>query len=186
MAGPNGINCAGSAPSLAGGQFLVSNIPIGAIALASVGTNTTGIIQLWVSEIFIPCNRFAKTVGFLQGGTAGTDKAAALIYDSQGVLIASSAVAGTNLNGSANSFLELSISLDGAGATITGVQLYGPGQYYIAIQLNGTAAGDIQTIGAPYLLCAGLVAAGVFGTFPATITVPTTFTAAKGPICYVK
>lgn len=186
MALPNGINCAGPAPSLPGGQFLVSNVPIGSIALASMGTNTAGVIQLWVSEIFIPCNRFVTKVGFLQGGTAGTDKAAATIYDSQGVLIASSAVAGTNLNGSANSFLELTISLDGAGATIGGVNLYGPGQYYIGIQLNGTAAGDIQTIAAPYLLCAGLVAAGVFGTFPSTITVPTTFTAAKGTFCYVK
>lgn len=38
MALPNGVNCAGSAPSVPGGQFLVSNIPLGAIALASGDT----------------------------------------------------------------------------------------------------------------------------------------------------
>ena len=185
MALPNGVNCAGSAPSLPGGQFLVSNLPIGPVALASIGTNTTGIIQLWVTEIFIPCNRRATKVGFLQGGTATTDKAAALIYDSQGVLIASSPVAGTTLSG-ANTFLELTITLDGAGNTITAVDLYGPGQYYVAIQTSGTTAGDLQTVPAPYLMCAGIVAAGTFGTFPATIAVPTTFTAAKGPVVYIK
>lgn len=185
MANPNGIEPQGSPPATAGGSFLVSNIPIGAIALASVGTNTTGVIQLWVSEIFIPCNRFVTKVGFLQGGTATTDKAAATIYDSQGVLIASSPVAGTTLSG-ANTFLELTITLDGAGAAIGGIKLYGPGQYYIGIQLSGTTAGDIQTINAPYLLCAGSVAAGVFGTFPASIAVPTTFTANKAPCLYVK
>src|SRR5258708_22222943 len=185
MALPNGVNCAGSAPSVPGGKLKVSNIPIGSVALASIGTNTADIIQLWVTDIFIPCNRFVTKVGFLQGGTATTDKAAATIYDSQGVLIASSPVAGTTLSG-ANTFLELSITLDGAGNTITGVAIYGPGQYYIGIQDSGVTAGALQTLPNPYLdVCAGVVAAGVFGTFPATITVPKTFTAASGPIVYV-
>jgi hypothetical protein len=138
-----------------------------------------------MTDIFIPVNRFVTKVGFLQGGTAGTDKAAATIYDSQGVLIASSPVAGHEPE-RPNTFLELTITLDGAGATISGVPLYGPGQYYIGIQLNGTAAGDIQTVASPYFdICANAVAAGVFGTFPTTVTVPTTFTTAKGPIVYV-
>lgn len=186
MALPNGLNCAGSAPSVAGGGFTIGNIPIGPVALATVGTNTTGVIQLWMTDIFVPVNRFATKIGFLQGGTAGTDKGACTIYDSQGVLIASTPVAGTSLNASANSFLELTITLDGAGGTITGIQLYGPGQYYVGLQINGTAAGDIQTLPVPYLVCAGVVAAGVFGTFPATVTVPKTFTAASGPIVYIK
>lgn len=182
---PNGVNCAGSAPSIQGGQFIISNLPIGPVALASIGTNTTGVIQLWLSEIFVPVNRFATKIGLLQGGTATTDKAAATVYDSQGVLIASTPVAGTTLSG-ANTFLELTITLDGAGNTVPGVQLYGPGQYYIGVQLNGTTAGDIQTVAAPYLICTGVVAAGVFGTFPGAITVPKTFTAGQGPIVYIK
>jgi len=172
-------------PSVPGGKLKISNVPIGAVALASMGTNTTGVIQLWVTDIWIPVNRFITKVGFLQGGTATTDKAAALVYNSAGSLIASSPVAGTTLSG-ANTFLELTLTLDGAGNSQTGVQLYGPSQYYIAIQLSGTTAGDIQTVPAPYLdICANSVAAGVFGTFPASITVPTTFTAGKAPIVYV-
>jgi len=182
---PNGIDCRGSAPSLPGGAFLISNIPIGAIALASMGTNTTDIIQLWVTEIFVPINRFATKIGVLQGGTATTDNILAAIYDSQGALVGSTPLAGTIL-ATANTFLELTITLNSAGATVGGLQLYGPGQYYVAVQGSGTTAGALQTVAAPYLICAGLVAAGVFGTLPASITVPTTFTAAKGPIVYIK
>jgi len=186
MALPNGINCAGEAPSVSGGKLRISNIPLGSVALASVGTNTADVVQLWVTDIWVPVNRFIKTIGVLQGGTAGTDKILVAVYNSAGALIASSALAGVSLNSSANTFLELSLALDGAGAAVTGVQLYGPGQYYIAVQGNGTAAGAIQTVNAPYLdICANSVTAGVFGTLPATIAVPITFTANKAPVVYV-
>lgn len=187
MALPNGINCAGSPPSVPGGKLKLSNIPIGPTALASIGTNTTDAIQLWVTDLWVPVNRFITKVGVLQGGTAGTDKILVTVYDSQGVLLASSALAGLALNSSANTFLELSIALNGAGAAVTGVQLYGPGQYYIGVQGNGTAAGAIQTIKtATYIdVCTGAVAAGAFGTIPATIAVPTSFNADTGPIVYV-
>ncbi len=184
MANPNGMNCAGSPPSVPGGKLKITNIPIGAIALASVGTNTTDIIQLWVTDIWVPVNRFVKTVQVLQGGTATTDNILVAIYDSQGVLIASSALAGVILSG-ANTFLSLSLSLDGAGASLPGggVQLYGPGQYYVAVQGSGTTAGAIQTVASPYFdICAGSVTAGTFGTIPSPITVPTTFTTAKAPV----
>lgn len=180
-----GIDVQAAVPSVKGGGFIVSNVPIGPVALASIGTNTTGVIQLWLSEIFIPVNRDVTKIGFLQGGTAAVDKALCCIYSSAGKLVASAALAGVTLSG-ANTFQEQAIALDGSGAAITSVSLLGPSQYYIGVQLNGTAAGDIQTVPAPYLLCAGVAAAGSFGTLPASITVPTTFTAANGPICYVK
>jgi hypothetical protein len=70
---------------------------------------------------------------------------------------------------------------------LTTVQLYGPAQYWIAIQGNGTAAGAIQTIPAStFVDVLTNVVAGTFGTVPATITPPTTFTAGQGPIVYVK
>lgn len=173
-------------PSVQGAQLVVSNIPIGSVAYASIGTNTTDIIQLWVTDIFIPCNRLITTVGVLQGGTATTDKILVAIYDAQGNLLASSAKAG-KLLATANTFTELALALDGSGAAKTSLQLYGPAQYYIAVQGNGTTAGAIQTIPTATFLnvCAGVVAAGTFGTLPAKITVPVTFTADKGPIIYV-
>ena len=172
-------------PSVAGGKLKITNIPIGSVALASIGTNTTDVIQLWVTDIYVPVNRVITTVGVLQGGTATTDNILVAIYNSSGVLLASSALAGVLLSG-ANTFKELTLALSGAGAAMTSLQLYGPQQYYIAVQGSGTTAGAIQTLPAPYLdVCAGSVAAGTFGTIPSSITVPTTFTAAKAPIVYI-
>lgn len=182
-----GINPTGvSTGSVQGGSLFVSTVPIGPIALASIGGNTTDAIQLWLSEMFVPCNRFATKVGVLQGGTAGTDSIIAVIYDSTGALVGSSALAGLALNGSGNTFLEATITLNGAGTTVPGVQLFGPGQYFVGVQGNGTAAGALQTLSAPYLMPCNSAVAGSFGTLPATITVPTAFVSAKGPICYIK
>src|SRR6266699_1870432 len=186
MANPPGIDIALESPSVPGGKLKLSNVPIGAVSLAAMGTNTTDVIQLWMTDIWVPVNRFITKVGVLQGGTATTDNIAVTVYNSNGKLLASSAVAGSVLNGSANTFIELTLTLDGVGAVITGLQLFGPSQYYIGVQGNGTAAGAIQTVPAPYLdICANSVVAGVFGTFPASITVPTTFNAGKAPIVYI-
>ena len=175
--------------NVAGGQLICSNIPIGSVALASIGTNTADIIQLWVTDILVPYNRIVSNISILSGGTATTDNWLAAIYDSYGTLIASTALAGQIL-ATANTWQTQAIALKYARGTTTStaatsVQLNGPQQYYIAVQGNGTAAGAIQTIPAPYQNCAGIIAAGTFGTIPATITVPTTFTAAKGPIVYL-
>ena len=175
--------------NVAGGQLICSNISIGAVALASIGTNTADIIQLWVTDIEVPYNRIVKNVSILSGGTATTDNWLWAIYDSYGTLVASSALTG-QLLATANSWQTQPIASTYARGTTnataaTQVQLYGPQQYYIAIQGNGTAAGAIQTVPAPYQICAGVIAAGTFGTIPATITVPTTFTAAKAPIVYL-
>lgn len=187
MPGSSGINATGVTTSSApGGSLYLSTSALGPIALASIGNNTTNAIQLWLTEIFVPCNRFATKVGILQGATAGTDKILAVIYDSAGNLIGSSALTGVNLNGSANTFLELTLALDGAGLTVPGVQLFGPGQYFVGCQGNGTAAGALQTYAAPYMMACNSAAAGVFGTLPASITAPTAFVSAKGPIAYIK
>lgn len=182
-----GINATGVSTSTAqGGGLLISSIPIGPIALASIGSNTTDVIQLFLTEIFVPCNRFATKIGILQGGTAGTDSIIGVIYDSAGALVGSTTLAGTALNSSANTFLEMAIIRDSGGNLVTGVQLFGPGQYFVGCQGNGTAAGAIQTFAAPYLMPCNSASAGVFATLPATITVPTAFVASKGPIAYIK
>lgn len=164
---------------VAGTRLAMSNVPIGSVAYASVGTNTTDIAgQLWVTDIWIPVSKMITKIGFLQGGTATTDNTLVAIYDSTGALLGNSNTAGVVLSG-ANTFQEQTL--------LSAVQLYGPQQYFIAVQGNGTAAGAIQTIPASTFVdvVAGSIA-GVFGTVPATITVPTTFTATKGPFVYVK
>lgn len=157
----------------------VSNIPIGSVAYASVGTNTADINgQLWITDIIVPSNMVVSAIGFLQGGTATTDNVLAAIYDAGGNRLGNSATAGVTLSG-ASTFAERTL--------LTPVQLYGPNRYYVAIQGNGTAAGAIQTI--PTATFVGVLAgtlAGTFGTVPASIVVPTTFTAGAGPVVYLK
>jgi hypothetical protein len=162
-----------------GNRLAMSNIPIGSVAYASAGTNTADINgQLWITDIWIPISKAITKIGFLQGGTATTDNFLAAIYDSTGTLLGNSATAGVVLSG-ASTFAERTL--------LATVQLYGPAQYWIAIQGNGTAAGAIQTIPAStFVDVLTNVVAGTFGTVPATITPPTTFTAGQGPIVYVK
>lgn len=156
----------------------ISNIPIGSVAYASVGTNTTDIAgQLWVTDIIVPNNFVVSSIGVLQGGTATTDNILVAIFDGAGNRLATSALAGSLL-ATANTFKEL--------ALLSSVQLF-PNRYFVAVQGNGTAAGAIQTI--PTLTFVGVVAgviAGAFGTVPAVINPPTTFTAGSGPIVYLK
>lgn len=157
----------------------LSNVPIGSVAYASVGTNTADINgQLWITDIIVPYNMVCSTIGFLQGGTATTDNTLVAIFDGGGNRLGTSNLSGVVLSG-ANTFQEQ--------ALLASVQLYGPNRYYVAVQGNGTAAGAIQTL--PVSTFVGVLAgsvAGTFGTVPANIVVPTTFTATKGPVIYLK
>lgn len=157
----------------------VSNIPIGSVAYASVGTNTTDVAgQLWVTDIIIPTTMVVSSIGFLQGGTATTDNVLVALFDGAGNRLGNSNLSGVTLSG-ASTFQEQ--------ALLTAVLCQGPARYYIAVQGNGTAAGAIQTI--PTSTFVGVNAgsiAGSFGTVPAIIVPPTTFTAGKAPIVYVK
>lgn len=175
-----------------GGKLRVSNIPIGSVAYASLGNNTTDVNgQLWITDILVPFNRTVSTIGVLSGGTATTDKWIAAIYDSFGVLIASTAVAGQTLSG-ANTFQTQAIALNYARGTTTAtaatsVALSGPQQYFVVVQGNGTQAGSFSTVAAStYIDVVGSIVAGTFGTLPASITVPTTFTANQAPIIYLQ
>ena len=155
----------------------ISNVPIGSVAYASVGTNTTDVAgQFWITDIIIPYNLVISKIGFLQGGTATTNNTLVAIFDDAGNRLGTSALTGVVLSG-ANTFQEQ--------ALLTPVQLYGPNRYYIAVQGNGTAAGAIQTI--PTATFVGVMAgvvAGAFGTVPAQLAMPTTFSAGSGPIVY--
>jgi hypothetical protein len=154
-----------------------SNINIGPTALTSIGTNTTDVNgQLWVSDIFIPISRSITTIGFLQGGTATTDKCLVAIYNAAGTLLGNSATAGVTLSG-ANTFQEQALTAS--------VALTGPGTYFVALQCNGTAAGAFQILASPNIMNRSSVVSGTFGTVPATITPPTSWTTGQAPVVYV-
>jgi hypothetical protein len=169
-----------------GGKLAVSNIQIGDVAYASLGTNTTDVAgQFWITDLFVPYNRTVTAVNVLQGGTATTDNILAVVYDSFGNFVASSALAGLVLSG-ANTFRSLSLVLGPGGAAITSARLLGPQRYFVAVQGNGTAAGAIRTVAAStYIDVLGSILAGTFGTIPTSITPPTTFTAGNAPIVFL-
>ena len=175
-----------------GGQLAISNIPVGAVAYSSLGTSTTNIIQLWVTDIWLEVNRVVSNIQFLQGSGSNTDNWVGVIYDSYGHIVASTAVAGIAQSG-ANTFQTQAIGLAYSynpvtaaytSAAATSVTLYGPQQYFVGIQINNTTANAIRLIAASTYtgVCCGSVAAGTFGTIPSTISPVTTFTATKGPI----
>ena len=158
----------------AAGPLSVANYPMGSVALASIGTNTADVAgQLWVTGVWVPASKTITKINYLSGGTATTDNFLVAIYDANGKLLGSSAAAGV-LVATANIFQSISLT---ASTTLSG-----PGLYYVAVQGNGTAAGAIQTLSALYNTVPTTVVSGTFGTVPASITVPTTFTAANGPV----
>ena len=142
-------------------------------AFASAGTNTTMVAgTLYRSEIQVPFLATWTGIGILNGTTAGTDNGLVALYDSNGVLITNSAVAGA-LSAGANAFQNR--------AFLNTVTLT-PGRYFIAYQQNGTTA-TIRTHAAANggnQMTAS--STGTFGTIPASFTAPTTFTADVGPI----
>lgn len=133
------------------------------------GTDTAGIAgQVWIGELRVGRNALLTGLSYLIGSVGGTDKAIAFLFNSAGVVVATSALAGTTV-GTAATFQRL--------AFIAAYQA-APGLYYVGIQYNGTtaklrtqAAGDHNTG----------VASQTFGT-PVAITPPSTFTAANAPI----
>ncbi len=139
-------------------------------AALTTGTDTAGVSTvIWVSELRINGNVLITGLSYLIGSVGGTDKAIAILYDSAGNVLASSALAGATV-GTAATFQRL--------AFIAAYKA-GPGLYYVGISTNGTtakirtqAAGDHNT---------GQITGQTFGTLVA-ITPPTTFTAAMAPI----
>lgn len=110
-------------------------------------------------------------VGVRLGTAGGTDNWIVELHGPTGLLLATSATAGT-LAGTAATWQQIPFT-----AVYT---VFTPGTYYIALQSNGTTA-KFDSVNAPALT--GVVtgsATGVFGT-GASITPPTTYTANLGP-----
>lgn len=154
----------------------IFNVQLSGTALTGIGTDGASVAgTLYYSQIFLPANKTLTGVAVLNGTTVGTDKLIGALYDSEGTLVANSALAGATGSG-ADSFQELAFT-----STYDAV---GPRTYFVALQVNGTTHQN-QRMAASTPLCWTGSATGTFGTLPASITPPTTFTADKGPIAYV-
>lgn len=109
-------------------------------------------------------------ISVLVGATGGTDKLIAELHDSTGALLATSATAGVTC-GTAGTWQQL---------PFTSVYQAAPGDYFVAIQVNGNTC-RIAAYNAPTSPLLTGTAAGTFGT-GASITPPTTYTAGDGPV----
>lgn len=163
-------------PAFLQGNSLLPNISLGSLALTSYETNgvaqTAGDVNL--SEIFVPYWNTWKGVGVLNGTTVGTNKWITVLYGTSGVLLANSAVAGT-LSTGASVMQNLSF---------VSPILLAPGRYFIGVQADGgtDTIRHVLSANGSNVICTKLTS-GTFGTIPATMTVPTTFTTAIAPIC---
>lgn len=153
------------------GPSMIPVIPLTAFASAGTsGVHVAGTMNL--AEVHVPSRSTFAGIAVLNGATVGTDNLLVALYDSTGALVANSAVAGA-LSAGANAFQKIAFT--------TAVTLE-RGRYFLGVQCNGTTATTrkLKAADSPNVLTASVT--GTFGTVPATVTVPTTFTDVVGVI----
>lgn len=170
-----GVFVAGDAWPLQVTAFRVLSPDPGAVLYTSINSTGTTLAAttMYCSEIDLPFNKYVTGLGVLLGTTGGTDKHLVVLYDAAGNLLANSATAGTTA-GTASTYETLAFT--------TPYFAIGPAQYFGCLQTNGTTATVRMRVTSVQdnALTKG-VTGQTFGTVPATITVPTTFTTAVGP-----
>ncbi len=134
-------------------------------------TPTAGSRYYGSYNIGAPC--LLTGIAVLIGGTGGTDSWIAELHGPTGLLLATSATAGTTA-GTANTWQRLAFT------TPFEINEGQAGTYYIALQSNGNTAKPAVYTSAGLPIVSGS-AAGVFGT-GAAITPPTTYTASLAPV----
>lgn len=146
----------------------------GAVIYTSINGTGTAMVSgtLFCTEIQLPYSKLITGLAPLLGSVGGTDKHIVALYDSGGNLLANSAVAGTTA-GSASTYEQISFTAP--------YYAVAPAQYFGCTQSNGTTATMRMLVTSTQDQYLTKSIAGTFGTVPATITVPTTFTTAVGP-----
>jgi hypothetical protein len=162
-------------PSVPQGPLTLPCISLGSVALTTFETN--GVAQVAgtmnLTEIYVPYAATWTGAGILNGTTVGTHNVLTALYGSNGVLLANSAVAGV-LSANASVFQNI---------PYTSPIPLPPGRYFLGFQYSGTTPTPRHLLAANGAGNITGTVAGTFGTIPASITVPTTFTTAVGPIC---
>jgi len=138
----------------------------------SFGTNTTDVVDgtVYLAEVEVPCNKTVTGVAVFNG-TAVAGNGKVMLYDSTGARLAISA--STAMSGP-EAYQSIAFTAP--------VAIVGPGRYFIGVIFN-TTTHDLRghTLGA---FATGTDAGNTYATDStfATVTVPTTFTTAVGPV----
>jgi len=164
------------------GPAVVTNIPIGNVALTGFETNGVAQVafEINLTEIFVPHWNTWTGASMLNGTTVGTDSQVYWLFNTEGDLVAHTAIAGT-LNATASVFQK--IAWANGPVTLT------PGRYFLGAQLSGATATPRHVLAAfgaeprsGTIAATASFAASHTALTAAPITVPTTFTTAKAPI----
>lgn len=144
------------------------------VTSATSATPSSTAVQM--TQMWIPHNMTLTGVGVLNAATCGTNKWIVAIFDSSGNPLANSATAGTLCSGT-SAYQKVAFTapyvITGPRTLWIGVYADGATDRYYAVPTTGQADG-----------LAGTVTGQTFGTV-AAVTLPTTFTADKGPVAYV-
>ena len=151
----------------------------GGTAYTSLNTNGTTLsaTTLYCTEVNLPTNKLLTGIALLNGTTASTDNHYVVLYDSTGVALANSALAGAIAAG-ASTYQKYAFTQKFFAV--------GPAQYFACFQSNGTTdtVRMVVTGTQDTLLTKGQTGAAAYASSLFTIgalTVPTTFTTAVGP-----
>lgn len=163
------------------GPAVITNIPIGSAALTGYETNGVAQVafEINLTEIFVPHWNTWTGASLLNGTTVGTNSQVYWLFNSDGDMLAYTAIAGT-LNAGASVFQKIAFT-----APIT----LAPGRYFLGAQLDGTTATPRHVLAAfgaeprsGVVAATASFAASLTALSAAAITVPTSFTTAKAPI----
>lgn len=144
--------------------------------VTSATSATPSATAVAVTQMRIPHNETITGIAVLNAATCGTNKWIVALFDDTGAILANSALAGTLCSG-ASAYQKIAFTGTYAAK--------GPKTYWIALYADGATDRyySIPTTGQGVGL-AGSVTGQTFGTI-AALTLPTTFTADKGPVAYV-
>lgn len=149
--------------------------------LAADGNNSTPVsTELYLAQLYIGATCLVTGIAVFNGSDV-TDNVKAGLYDANGVLLrATASTAGAGVD----SYQRVPFATDGAGAAATTIVLPGPGTYFIGTcYASNTSRYNTFAVGNfPAGKITGLVFATNFASTALTVTPPTTFTTALGPI----
>jgi hypothetical protein len=137
---------------------------------------TPAATSVYMAQIYVPYNMTLTGIGVLNAATVGTNKYVVAIFNDAGTALANSATAGV-LTAGASAYQQVAFT--------STVAVLGPKTYWVGVYVNGTTDRYYAqpTLAQAHGL-AGEVTGQTFGTV-ANVTLPTTFTADKGPVAYV-
>lgn len=132
------------------------------------GTDTTpAITETYIAEVFVPINHLSTGFQVLNG-SAVAGNMTAILYDSNGAVITTSASTAQSGTAALQSLAWSAVQ-----------NLKGPAKYYVGVQFSSTSARFRSHIIGSF--GASKKTGETYGT-ATTITAPTTFTTGQGPV----